>query len=83
MKIHYPKKIIECIDKYFPKGNRKRGEALVLQAVAYIEGKEQREKEILEMIDERFNWWKINHVFSIKQSNWLKDELKQKIKGEK
>jgi hypothetical protein len=52
MEIPYPEKIIEVMEKYFPKGNKKRGEALVLQAVAYLEGKEHREKEILQVIDE-------------------------------
>jgi len=36
----YPKEIIDCIDKLFPKGDKRRGDALVLQAVAYLEGKE-------------------------------------------
>ena len=39
MKDKYPEKIIEAIDKLFPKGNKRRGDALVLQAVAYLEGK--------------------------------------------
>ena len=51
METKYPEKIIECIDKYFPNGDKRRGEALVLQAVAFLEGKEFKEKEILTIID--------------------------------
>lgn len=48
----YPEKIIECIDKHFPKGDKRRGDALVLQAIAFIEGKELKLKEIVKMIEE-------------------------------
>jgi len=40
MEKEYPIKIVECIDKLFPKGDKRRGDALVLQAIAFIEGKE-------------------------------------------
>jgi hypothetical protein len=40
----YPEKAIEVIDKYFPKGDKRRGEALVLLAVAYNEGKDDGSK---------------------------------------
>ena len=36
----YTKEIIDCIDELFPKGDPRRGDALVLQSVAYLEGKE-------------------------------------------
>lgn len=48
----YPEKIIECINKHFPEGDKRRGDALVLQAVAFLEGKELRLKEISKAIDE-------------------------------
>ena len=51
MEREYSEKIIECIDKYFPKGDKRRVEALVLQAVAYLEGKEHWIKTVLEIID--------------------------------
>lgn len=36
----YPKEIIETIEKLFPKGkDKRRGDALVLQAVAFNEGR--------------------------------------------
>lgn len=35
----YPKEIIKTIDELFPKGDKRRGDALVLQAVAFIEGR--------------------------------------------
>ena len=40
----YPEKAIDYLDEKFPKGNKKRGEAMALLAVAYLEGKEKREK---------------------------------------
>jgi len=41
----YPEKAVEVIDKYFPKGDKRRGEALVLLAVAYNEGKGDEGKD--------------------------------------
>lgn len=60
----YPEEIIKCIDKFFPKGNKKRGEALVLQAVAFIEGENQallsQKQEFEKMIDEIENPYPID-----------------------
>jgi NADPH-dependent glutamate synthase beta subunit-like oxidoreductase len=39
MEKEYPKEINESIDKLFPKGDKRRGDALVLQAVAFLAGK--------------------------------------------
>jgi len=51
--IPYPEKIYEVMDKYFPKGkSKKRGDALVVQAISFIEGKEYRNQEIIQIIDE-------------------------------
>jgi len=46
----YPQEIIDCIDEQFPKGNKNRGKALVLQAVAYTFGRQNLKKEFLELI---------------------------------
>lgn len=48
----YPEKIIECMEKHFPKGDKRRGDALVLQAIAFIEGKEMKLKEVDKVIDD-------------------------------
>lgn len=48
----YPEKIIECIDEHFPKGDKRRGDALVLQAIAFIEGRELKLKEVKKVIDD-------------------------------
>ena len=32
------KEIQESIDQYFPKGDKRRGEALVVMAISYLEG---------------------------------------------
>lgn len=44
------------------------------------EGKAQALKQVLEIIDERFEWWAMNNCFKIKQWKWLKRELKAEIK---
>ena len=44
--------INKCMDKFFPKGkDKRRGDALVLQAVAYIEGKKEEKEKVLGLID--------------------------------
>ena len=40
MKKKYPEKAIEYIDAHFPKGDKRRGEVLVVNAIAFMEGKE-------------------------------------------
>ena len=51
----YPEEIIKAMDELFPKGkDKRRGDALVLQAVAYFEGKKHQKKEFKEMIEKRF-----------------------------
>ena len=40
--------IYETIEKYFPKGDKRRGEALVINAVSLIEGFNQGRKQTLE-----------------------------------
>ena len=46
----YPTKAMKYLNKHFPKGHKKRGDAMVLLAVASLEGKEigreeQKEKK--------------------------------------
>jgi hypothetical protein len=41
----YPKAILNCIDDLFPKGDKRRGDALLLQAVAFIEGLKEGSKK--------------------------------------
>jgi hypothetical protein len=41
----YPDQAIELLNQYFPKGDKKRGEAMVILSMAWLEGKEQRGKK--------------------------------------
>ena len=43
----YPEKAIELLDKYFPKGEKfsRRGEAMVILSMAFIEGKKIGKKQ--------------------------------------
>jgi len=50
--------IINCVNKYFPKGDKKRGEALVLQAVSFLEGKKQGIKEFELIFKRCISGWK-------------------------
>jgi hypothetical protein len=43
---------VESLDKYFPKGDKRRGEALVLCAEAFLLGKTQAFEEVEKIIDE-------------------------------
>lgn len=42
---------LKSLDDYFPKGDKKRGEALVLAAEAFLLGKEQDHEELQEAYD--------------------------------
>lgn len=50
----YPEKIIEVMNQFFPKGDKRRGDALVLQALAFIEGKNHSKKELEEAREHYF-----------------------------
>jgi len=50
----YPEKIIEVVEKLFPKGDKARGRALLLQAVAYLEGKEVGKKKVMDTVRKVF-----------------------------
>lgn len=47
------KETIEAIDKYFPKGDKRRGEAMVVAGIARIEGREEMRKIILNKFVEK------------------------------
>jgi len=42
-------KTLDPIDQYFPKGDKRRGQALVVNAFGHIEGRKEREAEIIEI----------------------------------
>ena len=44
---------IESLDEYFPEGDKRRGEALILVAEAFLLGKESANSEKLKKI----KWW--------------------------
>jgi len=71
----YPQEIIDCIDEQFPKGDKNRGKALVLQAVAYTFGRQNLKKEFLKEI-EKFETGRITLNEMIK-------ELKSAVEGKK
>jgi len=35
----YPEKAMEYLNEHFPKGDKRRGEAMVLLGIAFLEGK--------------------------------------------
>lgn len=41
----YPEKATEYLNEHFPEGNKKRGDAMVLVALAFMEGRECSEAE--------------------------------------
>jgi len=46
----YPNEAIKLVDKYFPKGHKQRGDALVILAIAFYEGqriKKGKEKMVI------------------------------------
>jgi len=47
----YPKEIIRVVNNLFPKGDKRREDALVLQTVAYLEGKERGKMEVLKKLE--------------------------------
>lgn len=77
--VEYPIEIIKCMDKYFPKGNKARGKALVLQAVSYLEGKKQGKllgrNEVIEIIKKEQDRYSEGNYFKV--FNVLKDLIKQ------
>lgn len=42
--MEYPEEAFEILDEYFPKGDKKRGKAMVLLAIAFLEGKKCAKK---------------------------------------
>lgn len=45
MKNKYPEEAIELLDEYFPKGNKQRGQAMAILAVAFVEGSKEDKKK--------------------------------------
>jgi len=41
----YQQQAIELLDKYFPKGSKKRGEAIAILAVAFYDGRNYGKEE--------------------------------------
>ena len=75
----YPEKIIECIDEHFPKGDKRRGDALVLQAVAFLEGKELQLKEVGKVIDEVIVEEEGDSAHDLLVKAQIESQLKQKL----
>lgn len=48
----FPKKTVETLDHYFKKEDARRGDALVVLAQAYIEGREEMRTMILNLINQ-------------------------------
>lgn len=42
---------IETIDKYFPKGDERRGDALVVLATAFLDGRRTIKQEIINLLE--------------------------------
>ena len=47
----YPEELINSLDEYFPKGDKRRGHALVIQAIAFIQGEKVERARIEKIID--------------------------------
>ena len=47
-------KTTEIIDKYFPKGDKRRGDAMVVAGISHIEGREEMRDIILNSFDKKF-----------------------------
>jgi hypothetical protein len=78
-----PEKLIDCIDNYFPKGDKRRGQALALQAVSYLTGKEQGKKESdkeIKNLEEKRKYWENMYkklyttLDKVKNINWKENE---------
>lgn len=42
--MNIPKEAYEYLDEYFPKGHKKRGDAMVLMAICLVYGREENKK---------------------------------------
>ena len=49
----YPDDAIKKLDELFPKGNKKRGEAMAIMILAFIEGKRIQNEENCRIIDNK------------------------------
>jgi hypothetical protein len=41
VKDQYPDEAIRILDQYFPKGDKRRGEVMVILAIAFLEGEKK------------------------------------------
>ena len=48
----------KAIEQYFPKGDKRRGQALVVNAEAFILGKEEERKRIVDKLMEEVDYFK-------------------------
>jgi hypothetical protein len=75
----------DCVDKYFPKGDKRRGEALVLMAKAHIEiekARQQERKRIIEMIELNYNHLKgASATYFLKGKSWMLLEILDQLKN--
>ncbi|HEY0090074.1 MAG TPA: hypothetical protein VGB37_14605 [Candidatus Lokiarchaeia archaeon] len=79
----------DVIDHYFPKGDNRRGDALVVLAQAYIDGKKDSKNEFIKVLEgdwikRRINKEKTKHEgrldWSLHAQEKIKDEILKKIK---
>ena len=64
---------LDPIDQYFPKGDKRRGQALVVNAVGHIEGRKEREAEIIEIINKARKKYYLNP----NELKWLIKQIKE------
>jgi len=67
-------KTLDPIDQYFPKGDKRRGQALVVNAFGHIEGRKEREAEIIEIINKARKKYYLNP----NELKWLIKQIKEK-----
>ena len=71
-----------CIDKWFPKGDKRRGEALAVYAEGFVDGKIETEQmareKVLKEILESGCWLANTHNMSCPIRDKIKKELGEK-----
>ncbi len=73
----------KAIEKHFPKGDKRRGEALVVNAEAYLLGKQKTKEEILEKIDRKLLPEFIMEIETWNDATRFIEELKRSIENKK
>ena len=64
---------LDPIDQYFPKGDKRRGQALVVNAFGHIEGKEEMRTKIIGIINEARKKYYLNP----NELKWLIKQIKE------